>query len=69
MRDRLPISAMLAALLAGRFIVNEGKLMRLAAQMEAQAALGRLERELQSPVDLPGWKQAIGNNEDSHEEK
>lgn len=54
-------------ILEGRMAVNEAGMIRLDAQMEAQAALGRLERELQSPADLPGWKQMIGSKEESHE--
>lgn len=57
--------------LAGQIALLEMNKVKLAAQMEAQAALGRLESELQSPADLPGWqtalKQTIDHNEDAHE--
>jgi len=50
------------ALWEGRLAVLQSEQQRLTALIEAQAVLGQLEQEMQSPVDLPNWQAALSQS-------
>ena len=60
-------------LMAGRVDLIAAEQRVLDAHIAAQQALGRLECELQSPADLPGWRDVLEStmdrSEEFHEEK